>query len=279
MNRLLNFIVMNKAGIIFLLLSLPAKAQKNMDGLIRAEKNFAAHSVAHNTKDAFLKFLDSTGIVFEQGQPVNGMEAWNKKEKSPGILNWHPQFAEIAGSNDFGYTTGPWTFQPQTPADSVVARGLYTTVWHLDADGDWKFLVDLGVSNLPATDSSEVHILTVEKFPTGSADSAALLNTEEKFITAFQKNKADAYRDYLSRQSILNRNRSLPAAAAPEQTGLIEATPQELNFTMKGFRMARSGDLGCVYGTTLLGNTTENYLRIWRREKQGWKIAVEVLRF
>ncbi|WP_410965866.1 hypothetical protein, partial [Salmonella sp. SAL4438] len=73
-----------------------ARAQKNIEGLIQAEKSFAAYSVAHSTKEAFLKFLDSTGVVFEKGQPVNGIESWNKKEKAPGILNWHPQFAEIA---------------------------------------------------------------------------------------------------------------------------------------------------------------------------------------
>ncbi len=66
-------------------------AQKGIDDLINAEKNFAAYSVANSTKEAFLKFLDSTGIVFDNGKPVNGIETWNKREKRPGVLNWFPQ--------------------------------------------------------------------------------------------------------------------------------------------------------------------------------------------
>jgi len=33
-----------------------------------------------------------------------------------------------------------------------------------------------------------------------------------------------------------------------------------------------------IYGRTILNGKTENYQRIWRHEKDGWKIALEVLR-
>jgi len=49
-------------AIALLMVSFQLKAQRNIDGLINAEKSFAAYSVAHGTKDAFLKFLDSTGL-------------------------------------------------------------------------------------------------------------------------------------------------------------------------------------------------------------------------
>jgi hypothetical protein len=77
-----------------------------------AERNFAAYSVKHGTRAAFLKFLDSTAVVFENTKPVNGLQSWNKKEDGAGILNWYPTTAEIAVSGDFGYTTGPWTYHP-----------------------------------------------------------------------------------------------------------------------------------------------------------------------
>src|SRR6476619_6274717 len=89
-------------------ISLSLQAQKNIDGLIAAEKNFAALSVAQGTKTAFLHFLDSNGIVFDKGNPVNGIQVWTSRENRGGVLNWHPQFAEISLSGDFGYTTGPW---------------------------------------------------------------------------------------------------------------------------------------------------------------------------
>jgi ketosteroid isomerase-like protein len=266
-------------SLLFSLLTIQSFAQKNTNGLITAEKNFAAYSVANNTKDAFLKFLDSTGIVFEKNLPVNGMEAWNKKETRPGILNWHPQFAEIAASNDFGYTTGPWTFQPKTINDPVVARGQYITVWQADKNGEWKFLVDLGVGNLPSTDSAEVQEITADKIAINPIDLLLLVKTEEKFIKAFKKDKAKAYNQFLSLHSILSRNSHWPAITTSAQALLIKETPQKTSFTINGSRIAKSGDLGFVYGTITLHDKTENYLHIWRREKEGWKIALEVLRY
>jgi len=262
----------------FLLTGMCAVAQKSVEALINAEKNFAAYSVANSVRDAFIKFLDSTGIVFEQGQPVNGIEAWNKKEKRPGILNWHPQFAEIAASNDFGYTTGPWTFQPKTITDSIVARGQYTTVWQLGKNGDWKFLVDLGVNNLPGTDTAEVIRINASKIAS-AADLRSLTLAEESFIEAFKKNKVSAYKQFLSQQSIVNRNGSLPAISSTVQSKTIEMTPQNMSFMINDSGIASSGDLGFVYGTITLNNKKENYLHIWRKEKEGWKIAVEVLRY
>jgi hypothetical protein len=271
---------MNKLYIFLLALIITQEAysQKSLDGLIHAERSFAAYAVTNNTNDAFLTLLDSTGIVFEKGQPVNGIEAWNKKEARPGILAWYPQFAEIAGSNEFGYTTGPWTFQPKSVTDSVVARGQYATVWHIDKNGEWKFLLDLGTSDVPPTDSLEVQKITVEKITTNPIDLASLVKAEEGFIKTFKKNRTAAYNQFLSQHSILNRNHHLPATATAEQQTVIEATPQDMKFSINGSRIAKSGDLGFVFGTTMLKDQPENYLRIWRREKEGWKIALEVLR-
>ena len=59
--------------LLFLLMAFQSKAQNNFDGLVNAEKSFAAYSVANGVKAAFLKFLDSNGIVFERGNSVNGI--------------------------------------------------------------------------------------------------------------------------------------------------------------------------------------------------------------
>ena len=56
-------------------------------------------------------------------------------------------------------------------------------------------------------------------------------------------------------------------------------TPQNMSFMINDSGIASSGDLGFVYGTITLNNKKENYLHIWRKEKEGWKIAVEVLRY
>lgn len=254
-------------------------AQKGIDGLINAEKSFAAYSVAHSTKEAFLRYLDSTGIIFDNGKPVNGIEAWNKREKRPGVLNWGPQFAEISASGDFGYTTGPWTFQ-NSSNDTIVARGQYTTVWHIDKNGEWKFLVDLGVGGTPANSIGEVKKINAAKTTNVAIEHVSSFGlAENDFIRLSSKDKVNAYKKYLSIESIINRNGSLSAFTLTNQIKLIELTPASIQYKMDGIQLAGKEDLGYVYGTTIINGKTDNYLRIWRREPHGWKIALEVLRY
>jgi len=247
--------------------------------LIRAEKDFAAYSVSHNTKAAFLKYLDSTGVVFENGNPVNGIEAWNKKEVRQGILNWHPQFAEISASGNLGYTTGPWTFQPKTITDSIVARGQYATVWHLDKEGNWKFLVDLGINETPIADIKEVEEINVNLKTYFPIDLSSLLKAEKAFIRQFNKDKIKAYKQYLSKKTVLNRNRHLPATRAEELANSISETPAEIKFQVEHSGISNSGDLGFVYGTILYKDNKENYLLVLVRENYDWKIAMDVVRY
>jgi ketosteroid isomerase-like protein len=258
-----------------------AHAQRSIEGLIQAEKNFAAYSLGHGTKDAFLKFLDSAGIVFENGNPVNGIETWSKREKSSGILNWWPEFAEISNSNDFGYTTGPWTFQ-QSMNDSIVARGQYTTVWHIDRNGEWKFMIDLGVGKLPQSSVDEVKRINVAKLGAKSIRPRRVLSletAERDFIKLFSKNKKAAYEKYLSKECILNRNGHLSAITPAEQQLIIDSTSSSILFTMAGWVVSPEQDMGFTYGTSVLNNKKDSYQRIWRREKDGWRIALDVTRY
>jgi len=255
------------------------QAQKGIDSLIQVEKYFAAYSVANSTKEAFLKFLDSAGIIFDKGKPANGITTWKKREKGPGILNWHPQFAEISGSEDFGYTTGPWTFQNPSN-DTVVARGQYTTVWQINGKGEWKFLVDLGVTNTPPGSTKEVKKIDAAKRPSGGTsqhDSPVI--AENKFLVAVSKDKSNAYKKYLSSKSILNRNGYMPAINSADQRKLLDMTTSSIQYKLDGGGMSPGMDLGYIYGTTIINGKTDNYLRIWRWEKDEWKIALEVLRY
>src|SRR5688500_2090985 len=97
--------------ILVSLFTLQASAQKSLDDLIGAEKNFSMFSLRNGTRDAFLAYLDSNGIVFNNKKPVNGLQFWTAKDHTRSELDWAPEFAEISSSLDFGYTTGPWKFK------------------------------------------------------------------------------------------------------------------------------------------------------------------------
>lgn len=252
-----------------------ASAQIGLNEMIAAEKCFAAYAVAHNTKQAFLKFIDTGAVMFNGGEPLNGYQLWMKKEKRPGVLNWRPRFAEIAASANFGYTCGPWTFQPQTLNDSIVASGYFFTVWHKTTTGDWKFIVDVGTDAGPMLMDTSVIKITKEK---GKGTPKTLLEAEQKFIRLYKEDTAKAYAQFLSDKVVLAKEGSALTEKINTWRPTPAAAPGDIVFTLKGSGAASSGDLGYTYGSAEVAGKKETYLRIWRHELTGWKIAVQMVR-
>jgi ketosteroid isomerase-like protein len=266
---------------VFLCATTALSAQKNIDGMVNTEKSFAAFAVDHGTRDAFLHFIDSTGIMFDAGKPVNGLAYWQKRETRKGILNWWPEYAEIARSNDLGYTTGPWTFRQNTVTDSILARGRFITVWHRNDKGEWKFLVDLGVNNVPFTGDSNTKKIDMRVLGYKVGNQKSLLKCEEDFMmkTGSQESRLKAYKENLGSEFLLNRNNNNPVTTTDSLGTLVGSMPAEVNYTINGSGISSTGDLGYVFGSTLINGKSENYLRIWRREGKHWKITLEVLRY
>ena len=267
-----------KLIVIILMFALTsANGQTNIDALAKSERNFAAYAVAHGIKPAFLMFADSAGIMFDKAKPVNAHELWNSRENQPGILNWRPDYVEIAASHDFGYTTGPWTYQSKSTQDSITARGRFITVWHINKNGEWKFLIDLGVANIPATTDTILRKIEITDPSISAGSLETLLQAENEFISATKQSLKDAYLKNISTQTILNRH-NRPAARTMDQIlAFLDSSPQKIEFSIDGSGMASSGDLGYVYGSTMINGKPDNFLHIWRKEKQGWKLALEVL--
>lgn len=153
----------------------------------------------------------------------------------------------------------------------------------LQKNGEWKFLADLGVSNTPPQTDSFVlkKDNPIVEFEPGSPRS--LLKTEKKFIKSCQRSIKDTYQKYMSTECFLNRNGRAPAWFQDAYYDVWNSIPQKIQYTINGSGIASTGDLGYVYGTTLINGKTENYLRIWRkgigRKENEWRIALEVLKY
>jgi ketosteroid isomerase-like protein len=258
----------------FIVLSSTAGAQKNIDGMVAAERAFAKYALDKNTKEAFLQFMDSAAVQFEEGKPVKSSAFWAKKEANTTRLKWWPRFAEIARSDDFGYTTGPWTFQ-KTDADTVAVRGQFTTVWQMNKNGEWKFLVDHGNDYAATNPAKEVQKIKARKKNKGTIQS--MLHEQELFNRLAVINPQAAYQKYLSAQSILNFNGLLPITKTFEQLEVFNQITTGASFNIQGSGIASSGDMGYVFGASTFKEKTNNYLHVWRHEKNGWKIAVAVV--
>jgi hypothetical protein len=263
--------------LLFLTNAILVQSQKNIDGLAKAERSFAAHAVAHGIKAAFLRFADSTAVMFDKGKAVNAIQLWNSRDNRPGILNWFPDYIEISASHDFGYTTGPWTFQRSATRDSIEGNGRFITIWHWNNVDEWTFLLDLGVNNTPFANDTILHKMEITDPTNDKGSITDLKNTENNFIQATKQSIKKGHLQFLSAQTILNINGAAPARTPDEIDSLLNKLPPLIEFTIDGLGISSSGDLGYVYGVTLINGKTDNYLHVWRKETNGWKLALEVL--
>jgi ketosteroid isomerase-like protein len=128
--------------------------EKEKERIMQADRDFAALSVQSGAAEAFKHYAQEDAYLLPPNEePVRGRDKivqgfveFDKKF----ILNWEPQASEVAASGDLAYSWGTSTGtsrETQQPA----FRGKYLTVWKKDADGNWKFIADLGNQSPAAT--------------------------------------------------------------------------------------------------------------------------------
>jgi len=126
--------------------------KKQTDSLIKTDIAFSYMSVKEGNQKAFLFYCSDSAILFREGSyPIIGRDSllasFMKRKSSGRTLSWKPTKAEIALSNDLGYTIGEWLLtMPDSSGKIREFRGNYFTIWKKQKDGKWKFVVDGGTS-------------------------------------------------------------------------------------------------------------------------------------
>lgn len=245
--------------------------------VVGAEKAFAQYAITHSTRQAFLQYLDSQGVVFNRGAVRNGIELWTAAPESSIKLLWQPAFAATSATGDLGFTTGPYELR-QTMEDTAVGAGHYTTIWVKNKAGEWKFLADLGTVYKHSLYNKQSLQLAPTFTPAPAADSSILL-TEKKFITDHIARGSMAFREVIIPGSWFNLDRQQPLNTLPAIEQALSKIPADLVFTPIASGMAHSRDLAYVYGLVTNKERKENYLRIWAHTSSGWKLLVQVLKW
>lgn len=272
-----------------------ADRDEALESLVESERAFAAAAAELGTRDAFLAFLAKDAILFRP-QAVNGTEWLEQQPERSGALAWEPAAAEVSDAGDLGYTTGPWSFAPDTAAPPV-AFGQYFTIWKRGSDGSWRVVIDHG-----ATHSSPVEPPYEVSTPPGRGDDRrrsagnvdesvereSLLERDRSFASTTEtRGSLQAINDFLAEDVILLRNDTLPLRGIGAARQLAVDLPGTLTWEVGGGGVSRSGDLGYTYGEYIVDSgdsksdrETGVYLRAWRRRSStggAWRVAVELL--
>lgn len=277
----------------------PALAQKAdessaLESLVNTERAFARTSEERGTREAFMAFIADDGILFRP-TAVRGKQ-WMTEHPLPrsekrDLLSWQPTFADVAGSGDMGYTTGPWEYRKEIHDARPVAFGNFVTVWKRTVDGWWRFAVDLGISNpepaqalvpwqLPAKSKApKVELKRLESEP------SMLRARDLEFAKASEARGAQiAFSSYAAKEVRVCRDGNFPFLGIKMASAALPPRLSVWTWQPAFAEVSQSDDLGYTYGTYQLTNTnstphtveTGNYLRIWKKQNGTWKVVVDV---
>lgn len=248
--------------------------------LINAENEFAELSKKTNTRNAFLTYITDSTILFHAGSITMGRNGWLTRPADSALLFWWPSFASISHAGDLGFTCGPWEYTSNRHSANPEATGYYATVWQYRPKTHWKVAVDIGTSlQHPETQPASLQVIDPEGDESMAISPADFLAVDTAYVFHLNQNGVSFERSFLSDKALLLRRDHPPfdAPAVPSEAG-------RFHFEQKGGRLASSGDLGYTYGTVSLTPPDPtavvyagNYLRVWRREEDGWKVVLDVI--
>ena len=268
--------------ILFLLevvciIELSAKCQEKsaLMQVVNAEKSFAAYAGSTGITEAFLKYLDDSSKVFEQGKILNGKEVWRERKTDSMELRWYPEFADVAASGDFGYTTGPSEFRLKKGSDKADHKGYFNSIWKKDKNGEWKVVLDMGTPS-PQSEYNENHVEYAEKETTikqpkqkkKESNESVMKKMEENFIANYNGGKS--YSKYGAADARYYRpGKKLIKGSYPVNDSL------QYKYKNAGTGMAPSGDMGYAYGYVEVSGKAGNYLRVWKKDLDVWRIVLD----
>ncbi|WP_276485966.1 hypothetical protein [Paraflavitalea pollutisoli] len=270
--------------IVFVIANRVCQAQPTSE-VTKAELSFARTAREQGPKMAFLQYADSQGVVFAGGKPRNALKSWKALPDQSFTLWWHPAFAGIAASGDFGFTTGPFYWRAAAP-DTATSFGHYSTVWYKNAAGQWKFLADIGINyatslyeqqtlqELPGSQLTAAPTVS----PRSLVDTIALM-PEQDFIDHYRREGILAFGAVTTPATWFNLEGVHPVTKVQDVAAALRRVPAGLHFTPLAAGMAASRDMAYVYGTVTHNNKTENYLRVWGHTPAGWKLLLQVLKW
>jgi ketosteroid isomerase-like protein len=281
--------------VALLVLSVAAvvQGQTPLQEMVKTEQAFSKMAEEKNARDAFMTFIADDGLLFRPGA-VNGKK-WMLEhpvppsDKKP-LLAWQPAYAGMAASGDMGFTTGPWEAKADIKDEKPTAYGHFMTVWKKQADGSWKFVVDLGISH-PQSGGPQAHWEPVDTpskkeapMLTGIAHAReALLDRDRKYSAAtLSDGLAKAFGAYAATDVRLYRANNPPYIGREASSEAIAKTKGQVTWQPNLSDTSRAEDLGYTHGTYEVSDETKkviehgSYVRIWKNTDGVWRIVMDV---
>lgn len=255
--------------------------QNNLQKIYDTEKAFEKSVAEKGLNQAFIDFSTTDGICYFSGPPVNCIDYFKAQKPSPAALYWNPTFIDVSSNGALAFSSGNSIYKPKGKDDPAAYYGEYATVWQRQPDGNYKAVLDLGISHgepnaetkwaSPADTGKE---LNEKKF--SAADTSTAF-----FEMASKQGLSKAYKDYFADDVRLLRDGKMPIIG--KQNALAEFKKDKSNFfATKRSVFIGAADMAYISNSYLRstkgGKLVEegNFLQIWKLRGGKWQIVFDV---
>jgi ketosteroid isomerase-like protein len=273
---------MKLLAILFLLTAfIPITAQSDLDKLVSTERSFAKTALDKNTREAFLEFMSNDAVVFVPDK-TSAKAFWTARPVNESALFWAPNFGDISSNGILGYTTGNWEFRAKGKTDEPSGFGNFVTVWLRQPSGQYRWVVDIGVSH--AKPEKYIEEFTGISRTGGSvakvqsaADSAnrfyemAAKEGLQKAYSIFADNDVRFFRD----NEFPNKGRGALVDRIKKDKGVYAFPKRSVFFESVDMAYANNS-----YTFTPDNGPVENgnFLQIWKYSAGKWKIVLDIFK-
>lgn len=255
----------------------------DLQKLVQTEQAFARTAAEKGTKTAFLSFLADDGIIFNPTE-VNGKLVWQARAESPALLSWNPAWADVSSDGKLGFTTGGWEFRPKGKTDKPTAFGEYVTIWQRQSDGNYKAVLDIGITHASSSFSNAAW-----RSPTDAGTGAKSVKNgvDNATLTDIFSNKsmANGYFNYLADDCVVLRDGHLPFYGKQNAFFALERMEKEFPatafLTFNGNLSKIFGNMMYVWGVYQLNEKDKvlkkwNFVQIWKNRGGKWQLMLDI---
>jgi ketosteroid isomerase-like protein len=267
------------------LLGLPPMASGSTvaEDVRAADAAFASRAAEIGHHAAFIEYLADDAVLFRP-EAVRGQEWLTTHEPAGGRLEWSPAAAAAGCTAALAVTTGPWRYSNSEGGEPVA--GHYLSLWRLDAQSQWRVVLDHGVDHAGAVPAGQLQMAFAQLWPgarpgrcTGRGDLDALAKADQRLneqvarrglLPALQRTAGEGalvYRDDVPPGPLSGMQAAVDAALG---AGTVARTV--------GTLFEPGTDLAITHGVLQSPDGSERslFVRVWSREGRRWLVAIDL---
>ncbi len=262
-----------------------AQQDKLVNQLLSAEYNLSTQAAGRGVFNAYQSYCDEHSLIFSPA-PQAVQQYLKNRPNLPDVLEWKPSYAKIAKSGEWGFTTGPvsWQFVGNTRR-----YGQYVHVWKKDQKGEWKLAYQARMEHpKPGKKLTQRFDNPTDRNFTKLRSQARIkqrediiFSTDQLFATVLKADNPTAFKEFFLPYSRFYFPRTEPLIGAQEAIDFVRKNDINILSSVDKVDRSYSGELALSYGDASIyyGKDPDKhgYLRIWElQEDKLWKVVVDL---